>query len=153
MRCGVSKRMLSIVICAFGVLLASEARAACTISTSSLSFGTYNVFNTAPVDSTGTITFKCGFLDFNISVGLSTGSSGTFNARTLRKGTEAIRYNLFRDAPRTIVWGDGTSGTQVYTNAWSFGQTINLTIYGRLNAEEDVSAGTYVDTISAVINF
>jgi spore coat protein U-like protein len=138
---------------ALALLVCSEAQAACTISTTSVNFGSYNVYSTSPTDSTGTITFKCSFLDFNISVALSQGQSGTYFPRTMRNGGESLPYNLFRDASRNSVWGNGAGGTSQYTNSWPFGQTIVLTIYGRVEAGADVSAGNYSDTISATINF
>jgi spore coat protein U-like protein len=149
----VNVRWSVIVVLAMLLVSAAEARAACSISTTGVNFGTYNVFSPAPVDSTGSITFKCAFFDFNISVALSPGNSGTFATRTMRKGAETLPYNLFRDAARTTVWGDGTAGTGLYTNTWPVGQTIVLTIYGRIFAGADVSPGSYTDTVTAVINF
>jgi spore coat protein U-like protein len=141
---------LSLVV---ALLVSSEVQAACTISTTSVNFGSYNVYASSPTDSTGSVTFKCNFFDFNISVALSQGQSGTYFPRAMRKGGEQLPYNLFRDAGRSSVWGDGTGGTTQYVNNWPFGQTIVLTIYGRVDAGADVSAGNYSDTVSAIINF
>jgi len=147
-----TKWTLAITV-ALAVLASSEAQAACTISTTNVAFGTYNVFNSSPTDSTGSITFKCGFFDFNILVALSQGASGSYFPRTLRRGSGPLPYNLYRDAARTSVWGNGSGGTSQYTNPWSFGQTITLTIYGRVDPGADVSAGTYADSIVATVNF
>ena len=74
--------------------------------------------------------------------------------RTLRKGSEVLQYNLYRNAARTTIWGDGTGGTSVYSLANPPNNSnVNLTIYGRIPAQQDVSAGNYSDTVSAVINF
>ena len=129
------------------------AQASCTISATSIAFGNYNVFTTTPGDSTGTITFRCNSSAFNISISLSDGSSSTFNQRTLRNGSEVLNYNLYRNAARTTIWGDGTGGTSVYTNSNPPSSNINVTVYGRIPAQQDVSAGSYSDTVSAVINF
>ncbi len=65
-----------------------------------------------------------------------------------------LTYNLYRNAGRTNIWGDGTGGTSVYTRANPPNDSnVNLTIYGRIPAQQDVSAGNYSDTVSAVINF
>ena len=126
----------------------------CTISVTSVAFGNYNVFTTTPDDSTGRITFRCNSSAFNISISLSDGSSSTFNPRTLRKGSEILSYNLYRNAARTTIWGNGTGGTSVYTNTNPPNNSnVNLTVYGRIPAQQDVSAGNYSDTVSAVINF
>jgi spore coat protein U-like protein len=126
----------------------------CTISTTSVAFGNYNVFTTTPDDSTGTITYRCNSTAANISISLSDGSSTTFSPRTLRKGSEVLSYNLYRNAARTQIWGNGTGGTSVYTQSNPpNNQNVNVTVYGRIPALQDVSAGNYTDTVSAVINF
>ena len=126
----------------------------CTISVTSVAFGTYNVFTTSADDSTGTITYRCNATAANISISLSDGSSSTFSPRTLRKGSEILSYNLYMNAARTNIWGNGTGGTSVYTRANPPNNSnVNLTIYGRIPAQQDVSAGNYSDTVSAVINF
>jgi spore coat protein U-like protein len=69
-------------------------------------------------------------------------------------GGERLSYNLYRDAACTSIWGDGTGGTATYTNANPANNTaINITVYGQVPAGQDVSAGVYSDTVSAVINF
>jgi spore coat protein U-like protein len=126
----------------------------CTISVTSVAFGNYNVFTTTPDDSTGTITYRCNSSAANISITLSDGSSSTFNPRTLRKGTEVLNYNLYMNAARTTIWGNGTGGTSIYTRANPPNNSnVSLTVYGRIPALQDVSAGNYTDTVSAVINF
>ena len=133
---------------------ASAQAPSCTISVTSVAFGTYNVFTTTADDSTGTITYRCNSTAANISIALSDGSSSTFSPRTLRKGSEVLQYNLYRNAARTTIWGDGTGGTSVYSLANPPNNSnVNLTIYGRIPAQQDVSAGNYSDTVSAVINF
>ena len=66
-----------------------------------------SVFNGSATTSTGTITYKCGNADHNITITVSTGSSGTFANRTMKKSTENLTYNLYRDAAFATVWGDG----------------------------------------------
>ncbi len=67
---------------------------------------------------------------------------------------EGLNYNLYLDAARTTIWGDGTGGTQVYSNANPPNNTnVTVTIYGRIPASQDVSAGSYTNTVTATINF
>ena len=145
------------IVAAVWLLSAASASAqapSCTISVTSVAFGTYNVFTTTADDSTGTITYRCNSTAANISIALNDGSSSTFSPRTLRKGSEVLQYNLYRNAARTTIWGDGTGGTSVYSLANPPNNSnVNLTIYGRIPAQQDVSAGNYSDTVSAVINF
>src|SRR5262245_452236 len=104
-----------------GVLHGSEASAqptpSCTISATSVNFGSYNVFNGSAVDSTGTITYQCNSQASNITISLSKGSSSSYSPRLMSKGAETLSYNLFTDPARTSVWGDGTSSTGVYFRA------------------------------------
>lgn len=150
-----TKRLLIMLVLVIGTLYASDAHAqACTISATSVNFGPYNVFNGANVDSTGTVTYRCNGSAHNISVGLTQGTSATFNPRQMQKGGEVLTYNLFLDASRTTIWGDATSGTSVYQIGNPPNNTnVNLTVYGRVPAGQDVSAGPFSDTVTAVINF
>ena len=149
------KRLLVMMALLIGTLYASDAHAqACTISATSVNFGSYNVFNGSDVDSTGTVTYRCNGSAHNITVGLTQGASATFNPRQMQKGAEVLNYNLFVDASRTSIWGDGTSGTSVYSIGNPPNNTnVNLTVYGRVPAGQDVSAGSFSDTVTAVINF
>lgn len=149
------RRSIVIIAVLAGSLYASDAHAqSCTISATSVNFGNYNVFDGTDVDSTGTVTYRCNSSARNITVGLSQGASGTFNPRRMEKGVEVLYYNLFRDASRTTIWGDGTSGTSVYSIGNPPNNTnVNLTVYGRVAAGQDVSAGSFSDTVTAVINF
>lgn len=140
-----------------GIVSASESAAqspSCTISATSVAFGTYNVFSGTAVDSTGTITYRCNATAANITIALSRGTSSTYIPRTMSMGGELLAYNLYSNAGRTNIWGDGTAGTSVYVRANPPNDNnVNVTIFGRVSAGQDVSAGSFSDTISATINF
>ena len=65
--------------------------------------------------SVRTIGYSCLGLPIGIVVHLSRGNSGTYAARELRSGVDALQYNLYVDLyvdPATLlVWGDGTLGS------------------------------------------
>ena len=86
----------------------------CSISTTPVAFGDYNVLAAAPKTTTGTVTYQCT-LGVNIIVTLSRGSSSAFDPRTMKNGAEVLNYNLYREATFQTIWGDGTGGTQTYT--------------------------------------
>ena len=135
-----------------GVLGGSSAEAAkCTVATTPIAFGAYNVFSAAPVDSVGSILFNCTGAK-NVSIAISQGQSGTFQARALRQGAESLYYNLFLDAARSTVWGNGSGGTQTYVTDPGKND-VNVTIYGRIPAQQDISFGTYADSVTVTINF
>ena len=146
---------LALLVAVLSVLAcAGRADAACTISTTPISFGPYNVFTTSATAANGTITYRCSNNDHNITIAISTGSSGAFSNRTLKKGTENLTYNLYLDAAFSSIWGDGSGGTATYhIGNPPNGVDVSLTVYGRVPALQDVSAGSYTDTVIATITF
>jgi spore coat protein U-like protein len=65
-----------------------------------------------------------------------------------------VDYNLYRDAANTIIWGDGTSGTQYLSFTSTPGlKTYAGTIYGTIPANLDVAPGTYTDTVQASLSW
>jgi spore coat protein U-like protein len=149
-------RVATRLICALGLILLWSGRAEaahCTISTTSVSFGSYDVFNSTPTDTTGTVSITCtGNADVTIT--LSKGGSSTFNPRTLSGASDTLNYNLYKDAARTTIWGDGTGSTATYTQSGVPNNTAqNLTIYARIPAAQDVRAGTYTDSVTVTIDF
>jgi spore coat protein U-like protein len=132
---------------------AQQAEAACTLSATAVAFGTYDVFQVGPTDSTGTITYRCGNNDHNIRIEISSGTSGSFTNRTLKRATESLLYNLFYGG-FTQVWGDGTGGTTTFfENNPPNNKDVVLTVYGRITAGQDVSVGSYTDTVVVTLEY
>lgn len=138
--------------------LAPAARAAsCTISATSASFGVYNTFSASPVDTTATITVDCNNpakSNVTYAITLSAGASGSAAARYMTKGTTHLSYQLYRDAVLSQIWGDGTGGS--YSVSQSFNTktaTFNHTAYGRVPAGQNVTAGSYADTVVATVTY
>jgi spore coat protein U-like protein len=149
--------LIRVLACATAILLAGAAdveAAQCTISTTPVVFGTYNVFSAAPVDSTGTIAYRCNGGARGVMITMTRGQSVAFVPRELQKGLETLSYNLFRDAARTSIWGDFSAGTSAYidTNPPN-NQDIAVTVYGRIPPGQDISAGSYSDTVTVEVNF
>ena len=147
---------LAIVTAALLLLSGSARGQSCSISVASgVSFGAYDPLNTSPLDQTGSITYQCGVLFLGtITIDLSTGSSGTYAFREMEKGGDSLRYNLYRDATRILIWGNGTSGSSRFGPVLPIlGIPQTLTIYGRIPARQASPVGTYTDTVTATINF
>jgi spore coat protein U-like protein len=129
------------------------ARADCFITTEGVAFGIYDVFATSPNDSIGTVRYRCNSRA-NVTIELDRGSAPTFATRRMSRGPERLFFNLFTDAARTRVWGNGTGGTGVYRRVnVPLNQNINLPVFGRIPAGQDVRGGQYAETITAIINF
>ena len=135
------------------LLLPAICTADCTITTTGVTFGPYDVFDSAPVDSTGVVRYRCSGNTNSFTIAIGRGSSATFTPRTLMNGSETMNYNLYLDATRTSIWGDGTGGTALFTDPNPGGRAVNVPIFGRIPAGQDVAAGTYSDAIVVTIQF
>ena len=137
------------------LLCATGADAAqCSVSTGSVSFGTYNVFAAAHNDSTGSVTLNCNGGAQSVAVAISRGGASSFALRRMLKSTEQLRYNLFLDAARSIIWGDGSSGSQLnIVGNPPNNQDVTLTMFARVPAAQDVSAGSYTDSVTVTVNY
>ena len=150
------KRTLFSLAVALLLLTPSESWAACTISVTGVAFGSYNVFSSAPSSSTGSVSYSCGFWEYlfrlPISISISAGQSGTLSARKMRKGTETLTYNIFMEASASTVWGDGSGGSDTFTTRATL-DSPTVTMYGMVPAGQDVSAGSYSDTVTVTVLF
>jgi spore coat protein U-like protein len=148
-------KAISLVCIALGFLFGSYAETACTVMTTGVNMGEYNTLSGAS-DSTGSVTISC---NKNSSVITSIGPcahSGGFAPRKMKNTAlpDVLNYNLYTTAARITIWGDGTQGTStVGPTAISKNGSATLTIYGRVPALQDVSAGQYEDVLVVTINF
>ena len=146
-------RGFGFLLCLF---LAGEAGAACTVSATAVNFGAYDVFVATPLDSTGTVTVTCDQApptDIIIAIGPS-GTSGAFIPRQMSSASSSDRlnYNLFVNAGRSTVWGDGAPGTStVPLKNVKKNRPVVTPIYGRIPAGQDVSVGSYSDSLTVTI--
>lgn len=133
----------------------------CTLTTpTSVSFGNYNPFNLSAVDTTGSVQVTCSGLVgllVNYTVTLNPGLYGTFATRQMANAGYRLNYNVYTDAARSMIWGDGTSGTS--TNAGSCTVVIigscsqTFTAYGRIPAQQNAGVGDYADTITVTVTY
>jgi spore coat protein U-like protein len=127
----------------------ARAQQTCSISAATaLAFGTYDPFSTTPLDSTSQVTFRCP-PGPKVRIALDAGSSGAFSARTLRAGGEVLLYNLYADAARTVIWGDGTGGSSIGPLVVVKGPAgTNIAyVFGRIPARQDPVVAVYQDLI------
>ena len=117
-----------------------------------VNFGNYDVFGSANVDSTGSIKIQCINILNPWVLSLDKGAnSTTFIPRKMVNAGTLLNYNLYTDAARTTVWGDGTGGT-VTVSGSSNGSTTH-TVYGRIPPGQDARAGLNADTVVITLNF
>lgn len=164
--------LVAFLLLGLGCISTPLLAADCQISTAGINFtNAYDPTSGASVTGNGSITVKCSYgpfdwiVGFPVTTSLSQGTSGTFVNRTMRKGAESLMYNLYIDPAFTTVFGDGTAGTSNFTLCYpgffagcsgptgTDGQPYSIPVYGRLPGGQDVSAGTYADSITAKITF
>jgi spore coat protein U-like protein len=123
---------------------------------SGVSFGNYDVFNAAPTLANGTIVYQCSnFVPAGqvVKINLSRGSAPTFNPRFMKNGAQHLLYNLYLDAGFTKIWGNNTGGSFQYSQNTLNGVATTVTIFGRITAGQDLTAGAYSDTITVTMNW
>ena len=73
----------------------------------------------------------------------------------MSNGSSQLSYNIYKNVGRTIIWGDGTGGTGTmgdsYLLALGASHTETVSMYGKLTGGQNVSAGSYSDTIIATV--
>ena len=142
------------VVALLWVMPTTSAQAACSLSGASISFGDYDPTILTPLDTAGAVIYRCGNSDHNITITLSRGGGTSYATRRMVNGSEKLFYNLYRDAARTAIWGDGTGGTQAYTIANpQNNQDVTVPMFGRAPAGQNVSVGSYIDTITVTLIF
>lgn len=153
------RKPIRIVLLGILTLTPAVAHAiSCTITTNAnASFGSYSVNDASPSLTSGTVTLNCTSVlgSDNITIDLSKGGAASYSPRLLSgPGVYTLAYNLYMDAPRTIIWGDNTGGSQHYgpTNPPN-GTDVPLTVYGQVPAHQNVAAGAYTDAIVVTVNF
>jgi spore coat protein U-like protein len=129
----------------------------------SLSLGAYNAFQAAPLDSSGIShvelhrTGRTGTTTVRLGIGPST-VSGTIATRqmALADGHRLLSYNLYRDAGRTLVWGEHArhehDGSEHHASQQHVG-SAHLHDLRRINALQDVRPGTYNDSLTVTATF
>jgi spore coat protein U-like protein len=126
--------------------------ATCTIDTRPVTFGEYDPFDPGPRDTQGAAIYVCT-KSVPIRIEMSRGRAGSYN-RAMFNGTEQLNYNLYLDATRQTVWGDGSGGTGYYSlNKAPDKKPITVPVYGRIYPMQEVDVGQYTDVIEVKILF
>ena len=128
-------------------------QADCAISANPLDFGSQGVISDN-VDGASTLAVTCTKgTPYNVALdsGSATGSTIANRQLTDAGGTDVVKYNLYRDAARTQVWGQ-VSGVDTASGTGN-GDAQSITVYGRVPAQTVPAAGTYTSTVTATVVF
>ncbi|HUP65850.1 MAG TPA: spore coat U domain-containing protein [Thermoanaerobaculia bacterium] len=133
----------------------SEVIPECQTSSAALSFGTYQSIGqhaTSPLDTSTTLNVLCtrGAV---ATIGMSLGNYPTGSARQMRSpGGDFLGYGLFSNSAMSSIW---TTTSTVSRTSTSMLMPLGggISIYGRIPAGQDVAAGSYQDTVQAIVNY
>jgi spore coat protein U-like protein len=131
----------------------------CEVSGSGVAFGNYDAISDQHVDILGTITVTCtGTAGDSVSLDLAlSAGNGTYSNRQMTDGTHNMLYNLYKDASRSQVWGDGTGGTGTVTDSFTMASTVevkNYTVYGRIfGSQNQLVVQSYSDSVVVTLNY
>lgn len=126
----------------------------CTVSTSPLEFGDVDPLSGSNVDGAGGITVTCtNGTGWTAAAGIGSGSGASFASRRMADGSNLLNYNLYTDAARSSVWGDGTGSTATIGGTGN-GSAQNSTVYGRIGSgQTSAPPGSYADTVSVTVTY
>lgn len=123
----------------------------CTITATDLAFGTLGLL-AANVDAASTLTITCtSGANYQIALDPGTASGSTIEDRKMASGTNALGFQLYRNAARTQVWGQ-TSGMDTLGGSGT-GSVATVQVYGRIPPQMTPPAGTYETQITATISY
>ncbi|MGH9458593.1 MAG: Csu type fimbrial protein [Thermoanaerobaculia bacterium] len=131
-----------------------EVLAECQSTGTSLDFGTYEPIGanaTAPKTAASTLVVYCT-RGTTASIGLTDGFSPSGVQRRMSSGVDFLAYGLYSDSGTTSPWTT-TTPVPATSNSKFVPLEGGLTIYGSIPPAQDVSVGSYQDTVQAVINY
>ena len=127
----------------------------CLISTSALAFGSYDPVvgnSAADLDGTGVVSVACT-KGVSPTIALGLGSNASGSTRRMGDGSgNFLSYELYQETGRVTVWGT-TGGALLSPSAAPSKAARDFTVYGRVTAGQDATAGSYTDTVVATVNF
>jgi spore coat protein U-like protein len=134
------------------------AQAVCQINLSTLNFGNYDPLGTSSLDSVSNLEYFCSQPVPIVTITIDRGGAGSVLNRRMIKpgghGTNVLLYNVYLDAAKTVIWGDGSQGSQIWSTPNPAVRTrINVPIYGRVPVGQDIGVGSYGDTLMITINY
>ncbi len=127
----------------------------CRLVVPPLSFGTYDPLDghsVQPADASTVITVTCtrntgAAVSFDFGLNSASGPDRAMNG----PGSDVLRYQIYRDAARSLVWSRGADALQMVSHGISSSE--QLTVFGRIPPQQEVAPGAYSDLLTATVDF
>jgi spore coat protein U-like protein len=122
----------------------------CGVSSTNMSFGDVGLLNTAkPAENT--LTVRCT-ANTPWSLSLNNGNTGTApDTRYMVKNGASIRYGIYRDTDRTLLWGTTAAGLGLGGTGTGANQPVKA--YGRIPVQATPAPGLYTDNVVATLTY
>lgn len=128
----------------------ATVNAACLATATTMAFAPYTP-GSGVVNQTSTVSVRCT-QGTAYSIGLNAGTFGTIPARLMGFGAQRLAYSLYRDAARTLNWGNTPPTDTVAGAGTGIGAAPTaFTVYGQIPdsvTNQSVTPGAYADTIT-----
>lgn len=112
--------------------------------------------NRTSTPGSGSIVLQCTpGIPLTIGIGSGANTSSVAGGRFLAKGSERLRYQLYKDSAFSNVWGDGNNGATALSATFpSAGGTQSFPVYARLFSVTPMpSAGIYSDVVTVTVSY
>lgn len=136
--------------------LAGAHAGTCNLTGGWVAFGAYKPGMVGNLDTLGVLALDCdGHVHAELSLSLGTGPGASYlGGRQMSQigGSGHVAYNIYADAARTLVLGDGTGGSTTLQLSVKGDQV--LPIFGRIpGLQRHVEAGLYADVLVATVSY
>ncbi|WP_280816185.1 spore coat U domain-containing protein [Variovorax sp. TBS-050B] len=126
-----------------------------------LDFGSHGVLNanidgTTAVSGTGSIQVQCTNgtpYEIGLNAGANPTTAGDVNTRRMTNSGAFVAYQLYRDAGRTLVWGNTTGAGGNTVSKTADGTVQSAQVFGRVPPQTTPAAGTYLDTVVITVTY
>ena len=85
------------------------------------------------------------------TVDIDGGGAADIANRVMTGATDTLGYQLYNDAGRSVIFGDGTTGSTVTGTGLGTAQTVS--VYGRIPADNFADIGAYTDTVTVTVTY
>jgi spore coat protein U-like protein len=139
----------------------AAAAIACTISMTNTAFGSINVLPGSAIDTTSTATITCSGAtppgtSYRFCTDIRSGADASGNQRQMASGANRLNFDLYKDAARTVAWGNYTNnflggGSQNdFTSNGSSNISGTITLYARVpGSQQTAIPASYSETMSS----
>jgi spore coat protein U-like protein len=121
----------------------------CSLSGSTLAFGTYTAGQQNDLDVQGSINYvNCPAGNFVFE--LDNGANANGSQRRMKSGNNFLNYEIYKTGTRNTRWGSGPDAVTIQLLQPGNG---SVPVYGRIPRGQVVPPGNYSDTVTITLTF